>query len=68
MSDSKSQSYSIIRVSEILEQVEELNKMIEIHRNNSNGSMLSQYQEMKKGFVNELNTILKTFKLDIKAA
>ena len=68
MSDSKSQNYNIIRVSDILEQVSELNKMIEIHKNNSDSSILAQYQEMKKEFVDELNSILKTFELGIKAA
>lgn len=68
MSDSKGQKYNIIRISEILEQVEELNKMIDIHKENSDSSMLSQYKEMKKDFVDELNLLLKTFELGIKAA
>ena len=68
MIDSTGQNYNIIRVSEILEQVAELNKMIEVHKNNSDGSMLTQYQAMKKDFVDELNSLLKTFELGIKAA
>ena len=60
----------IVRVIDILEQVEELNKMIELHKNSNpeSSSMLSQYEQMKATFVQELNTILKKFQINIQAA
>lgn len=59
----------IVRVSDILEQIDDLNKMIDLHSKHAkNGSMHSQYLYMKKKFVNELNSILQEFKLVIKAA
>lgn len=57
------------RVSDILEQINELNKMIAIHKNDAeNNSMLTPYMHMKAEFVNELNSILTAFRLDVKAA
>jgi len=54
----------IIRVSDILEQINELNKMIELHSGDSgSSSMLSQYEIMKEEFEEELNTILKDFQI-----
>lgn len=56
------------RIYDILEQVEQLNKMIHLHQQNDNKSMLEQYEEMKQGFVEELNGILKAFEISVKAA
>jgi len=56
----------IVRVTDILEQVDELNKMIKVHQNNSDKSMLTQYEFMKSEFVEELHKILNDFQ--IKAA
>jgi len=56
----------IVRVTDILEQVDELNKMIKVHQNNSDKSMLTQYEFMKTEFVEELHKILNDFQ--IKAA
>jgi len=56
----------IVRVTDILEQVDELNKMIKVHQNNSDKSMLTQYEFMKNEFVEELHKILNDFQ--IKAA
>jgi len=58
----------IVRVSDILEQVDELNKMIKVHQNNSDSSMLKQYEFMKNEFVEELHKILNDFQISIKAA
>jgi len=59
----------IVRVSDILEQIDELNKMIEIHSIDPEGnSMLTQYQYMKNKFVSELDSILQEFQLTVKAA
>lgn len=61
----------IARVSDILEQIEKLNQMIDFHQNISQEeSMCKQYQEMKENFLKELGEILQGFKIsiDIKAA
>lgn len=69
MSSSKIMNDKIVRVSDILEQIDELNRMIEVHGDNSEeSSMLSQYKHMKEEFVKELNSILQEFQLGIKAA
>ena len=58
----------IVRVSDILEQIEELNKIIKVHQGNSDSSMLAQYEYMKKKFLDELNTILNDFQISIQTA
>lgn len=69
MSTSKIMNDKIVRVSDILEQIDELNRMIEMHEEDSeNSSMLSQYKYMKDEFVKELNSILQEFQLGVKAA
>ena len=69
MSSSKIMNDKIVRVSDILEQIDELNKMIEIHQDSSGeSSMLSQYKHMKDEFIKELSSILQEFQLGIKAA
>ena len=68
MSNSNIVNDKIVRVSDILEQVDELNKMIKVHQSNSDNSMLKQYEYMKKEFLEELNKILKDFQISIKAA
>ena len=68
MSNSNIVNDKIVRVSDILEQIDELNKMIKVHQDNSETSMLEQYEYMKKEFLNELNSILTDFQLTIKAA
>ncbi len=68
MSNSNIVNDKIVRVSDILEQIDELNKMIKIHEDNSESSMLKQYQYMKNQFLSELNSILNDFQITIKAA
>ncbi len=59
----------IARVSDILEQVEELNKMIELHKGKlGSSSMLSQYEYMKNEFTQELYHILQSFQIELQAA
>ena len=59
----------IIRITDILEQIEGLNKMINLHKSElGNPSMLSQYEAMKNEFVQELNILLKEFQLNLKVA
>ena len=61
MSDSNIVNDKIVRVSDILEQIDGLNKMIKVHEENTDASMLKQYQYMKNQFLEELNTILNDF-------
>lgn len=68
MSNSNIVNDKIVRVSDILEQIDELNKIIKIHQDNSDNSMLKQYEFMKNEFVVELNQILSEFQISIKAA
>lgn len=59
----------IARVTDILEQVEGLNNMIELHKSDlGSSSMLVQYQYMRKEFIQELNTLLQEYQLNVQAA
>lgn len=63
------QNKKIVRVVDILEQVASLNQMIELHKKKSgNDSMLTQYEYMKKEFIQELNSILLEFNIKMPAA
>lgn len=63
------QDKNIIRITDILEQVKELNKMIELHKSSDgSSSMLSQYEYMKNEFVEELKPLLQDFQITIHAA
>ena len=56
----------IVRVTDILEQIRELNKMIDFHRAESGEkSMIKQYVQMRLEFLNELKVLLKSFRIDI---
>ncbi len=55
----------IVRVTEILEQIEELNHMIDLHREHKgDASTISQYEYMREKFVHELNELFRAFKLN----
>ena len=55
------------RVADILEQIQELNKMIRFHKvNSTDDSMQTQYEYMKKEFFDELTKLFVSFKLDVK--
>jgi len=68
MENSQISNQKIIRVSDILEQIDELNKMIELNKNSENDSMLKQYQYMRDEFIQELRTILHEFQIKVQAA
>lgn len=54
----------IARVSDILEQIQELNKLIEFQQmHEADASTVRQYEFMRQQFVAELETLLKEFKL-----
>ena len=57
----------VARISDIIEQIEELNKMIDFHRSHQGDlSTIAQYQYMRKEFVKELNELMVDFKLDVR--
>ncbi|MFN7115405.1 MAG: hypothetical protein ACK4TA_01320 [Saprospiraceae bacterium] len=54
-------------MSDILEQIEKLNKMIDFHLNQSGeDSMRRQYEHMRQQFVEELDDLLKSFQLTVQ--
>lgn len=57
----------VARISDIIEQIEELNKMIDFHRSHQgDASTISQYEYMRDEFIKELNELMKDFKLDVR--
>lgn len=57
----------ITRISDILEQVDKLNNMVDFHKNESKElSMMRQYQAMRSGFLEELKTLLTDFHISVK--
>ena len=56
----------LARVLDLLEQIKELNKMIEMHKTQSKDSfMVNQYQDMKNRFLEELKEILSDFEIEV---
>jgi hypothetical protein len=57
----------VARISDIIEQIEELNKMIDLHRGHQGDlSTITQYEYMRSTFVKELNELMGDFKLDVR--
>lgn len=57
---------NLARVLDLLEQVKELNKMIDLHKNHSNDSfMVNQYLDMKNRFLEELKVILSDYQIEV---
>ena len=55
---------NIARASDILEQINKLNDMVDFHKNESNElSMMRQYEAMREDFLKELESILSEFKI-----
>jgi len=55
------------RVSDILEQIEQLNKMVDFHENESKEPvMMRQYEALRKDFIKELENLLAEFNLSAK--
>lgn len=55
------------RVSDILEQIERLNHMIDFHKDQSGEvSMMHQYEDMRNEFLRELETLLSSFKINVQ--
>lgn len=68
MNDLEKKQNQVSRIPNILDQVSEINKMIELHKDNEHQSMLEQYKFMKQEFINELNSILEEFNISVKVA
>ena len=59
-------SLESIRVSELIEQIVKLNKMIDLHEKSSRDkAMIMQYKAMKKEFVVELKGLLKSLQFNV---
>ena len=59
-------SLESIRVSELIEQIVKLNKMIDLHEKSSRDkAMIMQYKAMKKEFVVELKELLKSLQFNV---
>ena len=57
---------NLARVLDILEQIKELNKMIDLHKNQSKDDfMINQYQDMKNRFLEELKEILSDYEIEV---
>ncbi len=57
----------IIRISDVLEQIDKLNNIIKFHKNESGElSMMRQYQAMRSDFLEELQTLLTQFEITVK--
>ncbi len=57
---------NIARASDLLEQINKLNEMVEFHRVEDELSMMRQYELMRKDFLDELEEILVEFKINVK--
>ena len=54
------------RVSDILEQIQKLNAMINLHKEESKDTvMVSQYIDMKNKFLTELKEILSSYEIEV---
>lgn len=57
----------IARASDLLEQINKLNEMVDFHKNVSKEpSMMRQYELMREEFVKELEEILILFKIRVQ--
>ena len=57
----------IARISDILEQVERLNEMVDFHKSKSGEqSIMRQYEEMRQEFLEELAGLLADFRIEVR--
>lgn len=54
-------SEEIAKVIDILEQIKDVNRMINIHKNDEDDLMLNQFQYRKEKFLKELKNLLQQF-------
>ena len=66
MDEAKLIDHEMARVLDILEQVKELNRMIDMHKNQSKDDfMVRQYEDMKHRFLEELKDILQIYEIEV---
>lgn len=66
MSDNILLDKNLARVLDILEQIKELNKMVDLHKNQSKDNFMeNQYQDMKNRFLEELKEILSDYEIEV---
>ncbi|MCC6726090.1 MAG: hypothetical protein IT258_16405 [Saprospiraceae bacterium] len=53
----------ILRISDILEQLQDVNRMIALHRNREDKIMLKQYEYRRSKFLAELRELLYSFEV-----
>lgn len=54
------------RVLDLLHQIQEVNKMIDLHKGEGGDAfMIEQYVDVKKGFLQELKAILSDFEIEV---
>lgn len=53
----------IIKLANILQQIEDVSRMIELHKDDESKSMLNQYQYRRERFLVKLNELLGEFKV-----
>lgn len=63
MEEIEVQNDSILRVADLLEQIQDVNRMIDLHQGDDDLLMLRQYQYRRGLFLAELNQILEGFKI-----
>lgn len=50
----------------ILEDIGNVNKMIDLHRNGGEDSMREQYEAIRQRFLDELQEILRSYELNVR--
>lgn len=56
----------VSRIGDIIEQIEALNRMIDLHKNHDgDASTILQYETIREQFVLELGNLLKAFRLGV---
>ena len=63
METSEIKDEKLIRALDLLEQIQDLNQMIELHQSEHDQFMLHQYEYRKGKLVKELSEILKALKI-----
>ena len=64
MSQKEIISQEIAEIVDILEQIKDVNRMIEIHLNDKDDLMINQYKHRKNKFLKELKSLLQQFDIN----
>ncbi len=63
MNELETMDEKLIEVVDLLEQIQDLNQMIELHKSDEDDFMLRQYRFRREKFVKHLSDILKPFQI-----